>query len=199
MRGAGQDIIILMVIILIAYTRPVMLVNFFNSTIGRFLLIVAIVLATSVNTLYGLYGVLLLISLREGAKEGLENMDKDDSEEDKEKDENEEDEDKNKNEDEDKDEDEDKEDKKDTKKENDNEMTADDWKKKYCRADKVFLDDKEVLSDEFAKKFPDVKFEKDSCNPCDSSCKFRVSSSKARLDLEDIMKAKPSGSLPAEK
>lgn len=184
MRGAGQDIIILMVIILLAYTRPVMLVNFFNSTVGRFILIVAIVLATSVNTLYGLYGVLLLISLREGAKEGLENMDKGDSEEYKEKDENEEDK---------------EDDGKNAKKENDNEMSADDWKKKYCRAGKVFLDDKEVMSDEFAKKFPDVKFEKDSCNPCDSSCKFRVSSSKALLDVEDNVRAKPSGSLPTEK
>lgn len=161
MREANQDIVILIIVMFIAYVRPVILTNFFNSNIGRIILIICIVLATSMNTMYGIYGILLLISFREGAKkEGLDNM----------------------------------ENKKNTK-------SVDDWKKKHCKLDKVFLDNKEVPLDQISKKFPDIEFEKDECNPCSQDCKFKikVTSSKSRLDIEDKVRSKASSSIATEK
>ena len=75
-------------------------------------------------------------------------------------------------------------------------MTADDWKKKYCKSGKVFLNNNEVPSEEFAKKFPELNFVNGQCNPCDSNCLFKITSSKSRLDREENIKPKPSGSIP---
>jgi hypothetical protein len=166
MGESNHHIIILMIVIFISYVRPVILTNFFNSNIGRILLIISIVLATSLNTMYGIYGVILLISFREGAKkEGLDNMENNKTE-----------------------------DKKNTK-------SVDDWKKKHCKLNKVILDNKEVPLDQVSKKFPDIEFEKDECNPCSQDCKFKikVTSSKSRLDIEDKVRSKASGSIATEK
>ena len=225
MFEANPDIIILFVVLVIAYIRPVALTNLFNSNLGRLLLIICIVLATSINTIYGLYGVLLLISFREGAKkEGLENME-DNDENDEDSDSDDEDSDNEDSDDEDSDTEDDGNEKKNEngngkkkngKKNGNNKkkvkegltnmnvnmganMSADDWKKKYCKSGKVFLDNKEVPSEEFAKKFPNVKFDNGQCNPCSNGCLFKVTSSGARLDVEDKVRAKPSGTLPSDK
>ena len=238
MREANNDIIILLIIAVIAYVRPVQLTNFFNSEIGRILLIGCIALATTCNIMYGIYGVILLIIFREGSKkEGMSVMDKiidknaeDEDEDMEDEDEDMEDEDEDEDmEDEDEDEDmededmeDEDEDKKKKKKKNKNkkkknknkkknkksgkegltninmsqDMTADDWKKKYCKSGKVFLNNNEVPSEEFAKKFPELNFVNGQCNPCDSNCLFKITSSKSRLDREENIKPKPSGSIP---
>ena len=74
-RDATLDIAIILVVFLIAYIRPCAMARFFNTLVGRFILLAAIVLLSTANTLWGILGVLILVSFRENMTEGMENMD----------------------------------------------------------------------------------------------------------------------------
>jgi hypothetical protein len=185
MRDATLDIAIILVVFLIAYIRPCAMARFFNTLVGRFILLAAIVLLSTANTLWGILGVLILVSFRENMTEGMENMDDDKKSDDKKKDD-----DKKKSDDEESDdESDDDEEQKDVKPE--------DWRKENCKADKVMLNGSVVDMDEFSKKFPNVSFLGEKCNPCMSDCKIKVTAAAARLDAEDKVRSKNSNSLPA--
>ena len=64
------------------------------------------------------------------------------------------------------------------------------------KSDKVMLNGSVVAMDEFSKKFPNVSFLGDKCNPCMSDCKIKVTAAAARLDAEDKVRSKNSNSLP---
>ena len=182
MRDATLDIAIILVVFLIAYTRPCAMARFFNTLVGRFILLAAIVLLSTANTLWGILGVLILVSFRENMTEGMENMDDDKKKsDDKKKDD--------KKNDEDSDDDSDDE-------EEQKDIKPEDWRKENCKADKVMLNGSVVDMDEFSKKFPNVSFLEDKCNPCMSDCKIKVTAAAARLDAEDKVRSKSSNSLP---
>lgn len=178
MRDATLDIAIILVVFLIAYIRPCAMARFFNTLVGRFILLAAIVLLSTANTLWGILGVLILVSFRENMTEGMENMDDNKKKDDKKKSDEESD-----------DESDDEEEQKDIKPE--------DWRKENCKADKVMLNGSVVDMDEFSKKFPNVSFLGEKCNPCMSDCKIKVTAAAARLDAEDKVRSKNSNSLPA--
>ena len=186
MRDATLDIAIILVVFLIAYIRPCAMARFFNTLVGRFILLTAIVLLSTANTLWGILGVLILVSFRENITEGMENMDDDKKSDDK-KDDKKKDDDKKSDEESD-DESDDEEEQKDIKPE--------DWRKENCKADKVMLNGSVVDMDEFSKKFPNVSFLGEKCNPCMSDCKIKVTAAAARLDAEDKVRSKSSNSLP---
>ena len=190
MRDATLDIAIILVVFLIAYIRPCAMTKFFNTLVGRFILLAAIVMLSTANTLWGILGVLILVSFRENMTEGMENMDDDKSDDgkDKKKSDDKKSDDKKSDEESDDEESDDEEDKKDIKPE--------DWRKENCKADKVMLNGSVVAMDEFSKKFPNVSFLGDKCNPCMSDCKIKVTAAAARLDAEDKVRSKNSNSLP---
>jgi hypothetical protein len=175
MRDATLDIAIILVVFLIAYIRPCAMAKFFNTLIGRFILLAAIVMLSTANTLWGILGVLILVSFRENMTEGMENKDDDKKKDDKKKD------------DEESDDDDDKEAK---------DIKPDEWRKENCKADQVMLNGSVVDMDEFAKKFPNVSFLGGKCNPCMADCQIKVTAAAARLDAEDKVRSKSSNSLP---
>jgi hypothetical protein len=187
MRDATLDIAIILVVFLIAYIRPCAMARFFNTLVGRFILLAAIVLLSTANTLWGILGVLVLVSFRENMTEGMENMDDDKSDDGKEK---ESGDDKKSDEESDGEESDDEEDKK-TK-----HIKPEEWRKKNCKADQVMLNGSVVDMDEFAKKFPNVSFLGGKCNPCMADCQIKVTAAAARLDAEDKVRSKSSNSLP---
>ena len=49
-----------------------------------------------------------------------------------------------------------------------------------------------VSISQVSKMFPNVKFSKDKCNPCDSNCSFSISTTTEQLSVEEDLKPKPS-------
>lgn len=205
MHNATLDLAILLVVFLIAYFRPC--ARFFNTLIGRFILLACIVLLSTASTLWGILGVIVLVSLREKVMEGMENM-KQESDEDDDSDDSSEVDDSAKVEDS-------TDDKvkkvNDTKKDSQNvkpkpksqsqsqaQPKPEDWRKKNCKADQVMLNGEAVNMSEFEKKFPDVKFLSGKCNPCLADCNISITSSAARLEAEDKVRSKSSNSLPVQ-
>lgn len=177
MRNATIDLAILLVVFLIAYFRPCAMAGFFNTMVGRFIMLAAIVLLSTANTLWGVLGVIVLVSFRENMMEGMENMGDDKSNMDDAK----------MNE--------------DTKMNDDKSKMDDmikpaDWRKENCKADQVMLDGSVVSMDDFEAKFPNVSFLNGKCNPCMSDCQIKVTAAAARLEAEDKVRAKSSNSLP---
>lgn len=187
MRNVSLDMAIIVAVLLVAYIRPVLLVNFFNTNIGRFVLLLGIVTLASYDTLWGILGVLLLVCFRENiAIEGMENINKDpkdfdinkmmakagantgvDAASSSEAD-----------------------------ADTDADAEAKKWRKANCKANQVMLGDAVVDMDEFSKKFPNVEFTNGKCNPCMDNCKIKVTSGSARLETEDGVRSKPSNTLP---
>jgi len=184
MRDVTLDIAIILVVFLIAYIRPCAMAKFFNTMVGRFILLIAIVLLSTANTLWGILGVLVLVSFRENMTEGMENMDGNKSDDGK---------DKKKSDDEESDDEESDDEKEKKKKKN---IKPEDWRKENCKADQVMLNGSAVSMDDFAKKFPNVSFLSGKCNPCMSDCKIKVTAAAARLDAEDKVRSKNSNSIP---
>lgn len=77
MRNAGLDLIIIGAVLLFSFMRPCWMTSFFNTTLGRALLIAAIVGLASVDTLWAIFGIILLVSFRENMSEGLTSMETD--------------------------------------------------------------------------------------------------------------------------
>lgn len=174
-RNTYFDMIVIITILSIAYIRPYFLVNFFNTIMGRFVLILCILALASIDTFLGLLGILLLVCFRENITiEGMEDMNSNTKNDEKSNTENNEHGNEDGNEDGD----------------------ADKWRKTNCKANQVMLGDSVVDMDEFSKKFPNVKFTNGECNPCMKDCKIKVTSSVAKLDIENGVRPKPSNSLP---
>lgn len=164
---------------------------FFNTIVGRFVLLAGIVLLATADTLWGILGVLVLVSFREDMMEGMENMDgkykngeKANSDQTPDG----------------------------TQQQNNDNGAADpkasgrakdvkpeDWRKENCKADQVMLDGSVVSMDDFAAKFPNVSFMSGKCNPCMADCQIKVTAAAARLDAEEKVRSKNSNSMPASK
>lgn len=187
MRNATIDIALILAVFLIAYMRPCAIASFFNTMVGRIILLLAIVLLSTANTLWGILGVIVLVSFREqNMTEGLENIaDGDEKKAPLGKSPN-------------------------VQSANNNvpvpkasgrskpmDVKPEDWRKENCKADQVMLDGDIVSMDDFAAKFPNVSFLSGKCNPCMADCQIKVTAAAARLDAEDKVKAKPSNSLPS--
>lgn len=68
------DLIIILILVLISFTRPYLLVNFINTTLGRFIIIIIISFMAMKNTYLGLFAVLVFSLLRNNEIfEGFEN------------------------------------------------------------------------------------------------------------------------------
>lgn len=190
MRNATIDIALILVVFLIAYMRPCAMARFFNTMVGRFLLLVAIVMLSTANTLWGILGVIVLVSFRENTMEGLENMDDNGKYKDGEK--------ANRDQTPDDVQSNDDDDVPDPKASNRaKEIKPEDWRKENCKADKVMLKGSVIPMDEFEKKFPNVSFLSGQCNPCMADCQIKVTSAAARLDAEEKVRSKNSNSLPS--
>lgn len=68
------DMIVMLVVAFLLFTKPTVLVNFANSIVGRFVLVGAILFAFLHSTLAGLFIVILFVLLSEEASEGFENQ-----------------------------------------------------------------------------------------------------------------------------
>ena len=202
MRNTGLDILILSIVLIVVYARPCWMVSFFNTLVGRLILLGAITALAIKDTLWALFGILLLVGFRDGlVHEGMTNMDKDADEagdhSDAESD--------------DEDHDHDKKDaeiadrvnkalEKKELKEAKNEakgkvMSNKAWKKQYCKNNKVMLDGAEVNVEEMEKKFPDLEFLNGKCNPCLSNCEFKITTAGSRVDAEETMRGKASNTM----
>jgi len=176
MRNARLDLFILGVILVVSYVRPCWLISFFNTTLGRAVLILAIIGLASIDTLWAIFGIILLVSFREGLTEGLTSMETDKSISVEET----------------------QVDIQPAKK-----VTVDktvlsnqDWKKAHCKDNKVMLDGDEVAISDIKNKFPDLEFLKGECNPCLSNCQFKLTTAGARVDAEEQLRAKAANKMP---
>ena len=68
---------------------------------------------------------------------------------------------------------------------------VDDFRSTNCKKMYYTKEMKRFLS-QVAKMFPNVKFSGDKCNPCDSDCKFSISTTTEQLSVEEDLKPKPS-------
>lgn len=179
MRNARLDILILGAVLVVSFVRPCWLTSFFNTILGRVVLIAAIVMLASIDTLWAIFGVIILVSFREGLTEGLTSMETDKAISVEET---------------------------EVEIKPAKTVTVDktvlsnkDWQKSYCKDNKVMLDGAEVAIADITSKFPDLEFLKGECNPCLSNCHFKLTTAGARLDAEEQLRAKASNKIPAGK
>ena len=80
---------------------------------------------------------------------------------------------------------------------------AKDLNKKFrsenCKDGKLMKDDKEVTSGNFKESFPNIKFNKRHCNPCDEDCEFEIISSSEQLTVEENLKSQDSNAIPVDR
>ena len=69
---------------------------------------------------------------------------------------------------------------------------VDEFRKANCKGDKLYKGKDLVSIAQVAKMFPNVKFEGNPCNPCDTSCNFSMSTTTEQLTVEEDLKPKPS-------
>jgi len=181
------DIFVVLVVSLIMIMKPRALVNFSNTLLGRLVLITLIILTTYHSTLSGIFVALLTVYLFESIFETFENNNKDGEKHDDDK--------------EDKSKEEDKEtsdevEEHDTENDDKEELSSKDkFTEKHCKKDEegnmMFMnDDGEKLSlEEIEKKYPNIKFEKDKCNPCDVKCNFDL------IELDEQLRPKNSNEI----
>jgi hypothetical protein len=179
MRNARLDLLILGAILVVAYVRPCWLTSLFNTTLGRAVLIGAITVLATIDTLWAIFAIILLVSFREGLTEGLTSMETDKAISVEET---------------------------EVEIQPAKTVTVDktvlsnkDWQKSYCKNNKVMLDGAEVPMSDIAAKFPDLEFLKGECNPCLSNCQFKLTTAGSRVDAEEQLRAKSSNKLPAQK
>ena len=67
------DMIVMLVVAFLLFTKPNVLVNFVNSTIGRFVLVGAMLFALLHSTLSGVFVAILFVLLSEEVFEGMDN------------------------------------------------------------------------------------------------------------------------------
>lgn len=179
MRNARLDLLILGAILVVSYIRPCWMTSFFNTILGRATLIAAIVGLATIDTLWAVFGIILLVSFREGLTEGLTSMETDKAISVEET---------------------------EVQIQPAKTVTVDkavmsnkDWQKAHCKDNKVMLDGAEVSVSDIASKFPDLEFLKGECNPCLSNCQFKLTTAGSRVDAEEQLRAKASNKLPTDK
>ena len=168
----SSELIVLVVITFLLYTRPLVLLNFSNSFVGKAILLFIVVSAALHSTVSGLLLALVLVMLTEYRYEGFESKDSEDTEDDSE----------------------------DT--EDDSSSAIKDFREKNCKAkdgsdEKIFVDanGNEMNLDEIKKKYPNLKFDGDDCNPCSEDCSFSISDGEEQITVEEGMRPKDSSEM----
>ena len=193
------DFVLLAILILVIYIRNDTLVSFFNSILGRFILILLIISLSLRDTLWGLLALLLLIIFRESYVEGMQNISQTSSSTTT---------------------DESPEIEslidpkdipangsvtiKDVKNRtftetvsktliNPKDVTPSEWRKENCSKDnKPMFNNKEVSFLEIPDLFSNFSFVDQPCNPCDISCNFKISSAAEAVSVSENIRSKPS-------
>ena len=196
------DFALLGFLVLVIYVRNDNLVSFFNSILGRFLLILFIISLSLKDTLWGLLGLLLLVVFRESYVEGFQNIDSSTSIS------------------KDKDVSTSQIDSlidpkdipsngsvtiKDIKNRtftetvsktlfNPPDVTPSEWRKDNCSKDnKPMFNNKEITNYiEIPTLFSNFSFIDQPCNPCDISCNFKITSSRDAVSASENIRAKSS-------
>jgi hypothetical protein len=71
------------------------------------------------------------------------------------------------------------------------------WRKQNCSQDNLPIFNNQIVSkNDLSKVFKNFSFINESCNPCDSECKFKVTSSSDSTSFSDSMKPISSNALP---
>ena len=155
----------------------------FKSVLGKIMFIALIIIATHYHVLAGILAVLLVISMSQYVIEGMgnntdsskESADSTDST--------------------------DSTDSKEAKpvKEPTEETPVSLFKKNNCKNGILMKDGKEITADSLKEKFPNVKFDGDSCNPCGDDCKFQIVSSAERITNEENLRPQESNAQPVDR
>jgi len=172
----SSELIVLVVITFLLYTRPLVLVNFSNSFVGKAILLFLVVSAALHSTVSGLLLALVLVMLTEYRYEGFENKDSEDTEVDSED------------------------------AEVDSSDAVNDFRKKNCKAkdgsdEEIFVDanGNEMNLDEIKKKYPNLKFENGDCNPCSAECSFSISEGEEQITTDESLRPKDSNEIPVSR
>jgi hypothetical protein len=172
----SSELIVLVVITFLLYTRPLVLVNFSNSFVGKAVLLFLVISAALHSTVSGLLLALVLVMLMEYNYEGFEDKDGGATETDSESD------------------------------DEDGHDAVKDFRKKNCKDQdgsdkKVFVDEKgnEMDLDEIKKKYPNLKFDDGDCNPCSAECSFSISDSEEQITTDESLRPKDSSTIPVSR
>lgn len=143
----------------------------FNSILGKLILIILIIIAAHFHVLAGILLLLVVISMKQTLIEGMENNDN----------------------------------KGDDVAHNNNEVSSkvsndnkDDsssvsiFKKNNCKNGVLMKDGNKVTNGLIKTSFPNLKFTKDVCNPCDDDCEFEIVSSAEQLTNEENLRPQDS-------
>lgn len=167
------DLIILLVVYFLLFTRPTVLVKFSNTFIGKLLLILILVATTLQSTISGIFVAILIIVLSESVYEGMENKEDTDIK--------------------------DEVDKEQEQFEKIKDMRTKHCKTDKEKV--IFVDAKgnELSLEEIQQKYPSIAFNKDLCNPCDEACGFQITGSLEQLSTQDALRPKNSKQITVEK
>jgi len=172
----SSELIVLVAVTFLLYTRPLVLVNFSNSFVGKAILLFFVVSAALHSTVTGLLLALVLIMLTEYNYEGFEDNDTESTEVDIDTTETA---------------------SEDT--EADSSDAVKDFRKKHCQAkdgsdEEIFVDENgnEMSLDEIKQKYPNLKFDGDDCNPCSMECSFSISDGEEQITIEEGLRSKNS-------
>ena len=167
----------------------------FNSLLGKTIIIILIIVATHFHILAGILILLVIISMKQPLFEGMENNDNT----------------KNSMTDQqangittesikphdmvDKNSDMDT----DTDNESDNNSSISMFKKNNCKNGILMKNGKMVTSELIKESFPNVKFTKEQCNPCDDDCEFEIVSSVEQITNEENLRSQDSNTQPVDR
>jgi hypothetical protein len=164
--NVSSEIIALLVVTILLYVRPMVLVNFSNTLLGKALLIFIVVAASLQSTVSGILVALAIVVLAEMNYEGMESGGDSTVAETS------------------------------SKKAYSQFDDIEKLRKKHCKDGKnnkqpaLFVDSegKEVPLDEIKKKFPYITFKDDPCNPCDKQCQFSMTEAEEQLVTDEALR-----------
>ena len=215
---------LLLALVIVMYLNPRVLGKFSNSILGKIILVIGVVTLTHYNTIAGLLGALIVIVLFQTVHEGLSQKDSPDQSDDEDEEEEEHVLDtpkskaveglKQKNTAMQSDEEEERADKRimmplpQYREGVENKNRKKSFLKKHCKENKLVDTEGNLVSlEDIGKKYPNLSFTGDPCDPCDSECKFDISDLEGekvsenfsftkddRLKTEERLRAKDSNS-----
>ena len=85
--------------------------------------------------------------------------------------------------------------------EQNSEQSVKEFRDKHCSERQTFVDSKgnELSLEEIKQKYPSIKFDNDTCNPCDNSCNFQITDSSEQLNVQHTLRAKNSKEINVKK
>ena len=134
----------------------------FNHVLGKLIAIVLIIIAAHFHILAGVLVLLFIVSMNHYVIEGMENNDSS------------------------------KEQQQETKEESPEESPMTLFKKDHCKNGLLMKDDKEITNELIQESFPNLKFNGETCNPCDDDCTFEIVSSSEQMTNEENLRPQDS-------